>query len=231
VHHNYSVQVACSPKDRWIDVIRRIEFISNVVYDAETKEFREPVASHSIDQPDEAGRAQAPDVLSLASRQMVVLRVLFTRGGVRGTLDATTLDFGASGSYVQFNAKVPAGVRRRWSITSEREYYDQATDTQSGRVIPTQRRTTEAGVQVDCVSGVLPMGKCRLSGTLVVSSFDEGTAKSGVTVPLDLDGERGGWIKVFTFRTLSAGMTASFRKMGLKLSGGADEIDVYLRVD
>jgi hypothetical protein len=223
--------VALSNKDDWAAILRKIEYVHSLVYDPVERALYPATATHGVDAPDDAGRATADDPLSLARRQMVSLKFRFQRVGGNAVVSEDAIGAGANGSRIEFAASLPAGVQRNWEIATERSYFDRVTDTESGRTFDTDRQTESAGVQFDGMASRLPGGFFRLQANLSVSAFERGLDRSVVTVPLDLDGWRGEWVKVFQFQTVSAGLRASFKGMGLNLNAGGDQVAVYARVD
>lgn len=224
--------IPVSPLDNWWSVIKKIEFTVNVTYDSTAKTFHEIVATHEVDGPDEAGRASVDRPLSLALREMVHLRFRFARAGA-GLQTDPSFALSASGEFIDFYAFLPAGVHRPWDVSTERSYYNQAvtTQTNSPNTINTERKTENAGVLFDGLAGTLPGGNFRLKATLEVSSFTGGLDKSKVKIPIDVDGRRGMWVKMFAFKAGSVGLVAKLRGLGLSINGSGDTVAVFVRVD
>jgi hypothetical protein len=107
-------------------------------------------------------------------------------------------------------------------------------------------------VSYEGIAASLPGGDCRATGLLNVQaerSYFEGvrdssnpngsvvvetqrkTVPAGVSVPIDIDGPRRQWHRVFAFSAADVGLQASFRGLGTNFSIGGDRIGVFVRVD
>jgi hypothetical protein len=162
---------------------------------------------------------------------MVVTRFRFARVGAAANFDESTLSASAGGQYVDFQAMIPAGVRRSWVVASEKSFFEGVTNTETGNTVNTERRTEEAGIEFEGIAASLPGGNFRMNATLTVSAFTQSIDRSLITVPIDMDGARGRWLKIFQFRAISGGVVASLRGMGLRVNGSGDNIAVFVRVD
>lgn len=232
MYKDTDTNIPISPYDDWWKIIKKIETICSVTYDAKTKSFREATATHSVDAPDAAGRSTSERPLSQQLRQMIAVKFRFVRGNAGLAFDPVSLS--ASGSMIQQQIIVPAGQSGSFgSADDERYYYEQAvtTSTSTPGVINTERKTDRAGVLFEGVAGVLPGGNFRINATLEVSTFGGDGSKSQVQVPVNYDGERGKWHQIFDFRAGSAALQAKLRGMGLNIKGSADLVMVFVRVD
>jgi hypothetical protein len=211
------------------DLVRLVEYTYSMTYDQDDKIFRRAVATSDVDSPDAAGRATAEDRVDFLRRQTMVLRVCFVHGALGATYNAGSL----SADHVEFAASVPAGVRRPWiNVSTERSSFDTLTDTNSGRTFNTKRTVVPSGVQFDGMVAPLYDGCFRITGNLSVSTFNgNGVDRSIVTDPVEVDGLRGIWLLTTRYRSMSAGLAASLRGIGLKVNGGDDEVAVFVRVD
>lgn len=238
--HELLVQYPPGPTDqsvdvlqgsRWYDVCLAVERATGWIYDTDTKRFLAPAATHSVDTPDAAGRAETDRRLSLSRRQQITLRWRFARIAGNVTEDGG----GVNGQAIDFAASVPQGVFASWSVTQERSYYEGVTDPanpNADTVVRTTKRVVNAGLQYGGLAAVLPGGGCRLDGILSISTFTGlSTDRSVVNVPLQLDGERGKWMRVMVLNTGDAGIRMSFRALGLNLGASADRVVILARID
>lgn len=218
------------------DAITDIERAYNWVYDCDRKVFLEAYATHSVDSPDEAGRSSGINPLTLNARAMVAYRIRFVN--VTGSLSGLGVNngeayFGGGAQYIELGATIPAGVNASWSSTTERSFFNGLTDTQTGETIQTERSTVQSGVTYSGIAGLIPGSKMRLHGALEVSSFtgESGLDRSVIAIPVQVDGPRREWVKVFEYQSLDANAKLAFRNLGLSLGAGASAVAVYVRLD
>lgn len=233
---DFGKPVEVAPVDSYWDILKKIEYTYGLVYNAESRTLVQPVATHSVDAPDAAGRLTNRETpLGWATRDMVWLRFRFVRGSAGVSFDGSNLTIDAAGDYIDTANQVPAGVHKAWgNITSERGYTvgEVTTQTGSSQLIPTTRQSVQAGIQYDGIAAPLPGGKFRCESTLSVSTFDgTGLDRSVVSIPIDCDGERSKWHEVFRMYNLSANLTAAFRRLGLKLGASGETVRIFVRVD
>lgn len=215
----------------WWSVVTVVEGMMGWVYEVDSKMFQRANATSTVDAGDSAGRlGVGGDRLALEPRRMVRISFRF----VRGTISGGSVDLGinAAAQIIQFDAWLPAGVSQTWSSVSERAYFEAAASVDSDRSLPTTRRVVPAGVQYEGVAAVLPGGFCRVDAKLSVSSFLSGLGaeRAVVDVPIQADGLRGTWVRVFQLTGADANVRASLRDLGFQLQGGADCVVVFIRV-
>ena len=97
--------------------------------------------------------------------------------------------------------------------------------------VATTRQSIQAGVQFSGLAARLPGGLFRLDGGLTVSSFiGSDTSRAVVSVPLQIDGERGKWLLVYRTRGAEGNVALAF-KGHIQASAGGSSVAVYVRVD
>ncbi len=221
-------KMALSGDEKIYSIISYIEQMYGWVYDAVTRRFVPAVATHGMDNPDEFGRATGGERVELAARQQVAFGIKLIGGGT--TIDEKQL--AASGQKIEFWGSAPAGLRRSWGQTVERQYTDGAINPQAGGIVQVNTKTKQAGFQADLLIGMLPGQKFRSDSTLSVSSFTgSGVETTTVNCPLQIDGPRRQWLCVYRFTTMDADLRVTFQKLGLKLGAGLNTVSVYLRVE
>lgn len=210
------------------EAIRAVEEALGVVVTRQGR-LERAYASHSVEGPDEAGRATSGERIH-GQRGGSVLRFWFTRGGVGGSSE--TLAAAASGQVYVFSAYALHGVRQNWGQTSERDYTEGSVSTDTGRFVATTRKSVSAGLTVEALVGAVPGRVRRIEGRLTISAFDgPGTTKASVNIPLQIDLEEGERVKVYDLFVGDASIAAALRGLGLKVSAGVDRVSVEVRVD
>lgn len=227
--------VHVAPGHRVRDLLWSIESMTGWVYEPDRQRFRGASATHSEDAPDSFGRPRS-DVVSREPRPMVALGVRFRR--IQGGVSNTVGQFGAAagGLITHFEASIPEGVEAAWASGDERGYTEGIVSADNeagpgGGVVQTTRRTVTSGVNVEAIVARLPGGKCRVDGTLEVSSFSGASLdRSRVSIPLQLDGDRDVWIPIYRFRSGDASLSIFARGLGLRGAIGASDVLVEVRV-
>ena len=212
------------------EVIIEVERIAGWVYDPETKAFYVSSATHSIDEPDTFGRVIGENPAGRVPRSIVSVGVRFTRVSAGVSLESV----GGGGTASEFFGALPDGVQGHWESTSERSFFQTITD---GLGVQSQTKSTRvpisAGIIIDALAARLPGGFFRIDGTLEVSSFSgsNGTDKSQVRIPLQLDAVRHRWIKTTVFLGGDASARLIFRQFGLSVNSTGEAVQVWVKVD
>lgn len=224
----WEVEIASQSRVR--DVIKSIELARGWVFDPETRDFYEPPASHTLESPDEFGRATGERV-GVSSRAMVAVSFMFKRASAGLTPDEISL----GGDGTLFRASIPEGVPADWTSGSERGYFEgvSSPESDSGQVVQTTRQTVSAGIALNAVTARLPGGKFRIDGKLTVSSFTGQTLdRASINVPLQCDGDRGRWIRILTIAGGDIGIRAAFQgSQAIKASASGEALELLIRVD
>lgn len=230
-------QIAVMPGSKAEAVIAEVERVQGWLYDCESQRFVVAYATHPIDNPDTMGRLTHDEPADRSPRLSVAFRIRFV--GFTGNL--STQQLGAGGSYLEFGASVPCGVNSTWSSQQERSYYTGIKNTQTGDNVQTDRSAVSSGVMYSGVGAYLPGMLSRLTGSLSISSFvGDGLDRNTIDIPVNYDGPRRQWVKLFELRQLDASAQITFRNLGLrsilggtlaKLGFGAENVAVLVYVE
>jgi hypothetical protein len=213
------------------DVVAFVETTMGWVYDPPSKRFIRAAATHTVDEPDAFGRPTNTDQrASLERRGLVAMQFRFVKLtlGTQGRAD-----LGAGFEFDRYSVSGPEGVQRPWiNDTEQRGYFQGTTQGLSTISVATTRETIEAGVQLTGMASRLPGNGFRLDGDLSISSFtDTGLDKAQVEVPLQIDGERGKWYRVFVGEGANASVGLALRRFRVDLSAAGSAVAVEVRVD
>jgi len=214
------------------DCIRQIELAFNWVYEPSTKRFYRAWATHSVDSPDAFGRPAVE-----GSRAPLERRPLLSVGFRFRRLDLGLVSHpsGASAgiNLTELAATIPDGVRGEWDSVEERGYFNGITGAGNVQTtVATTRQTVDAGVQFSALAARLPGSCFRIDGALVISTFvGSGLDRSTLTVPLQLDGPRGEWVRAFIVRGGEGSASAALRGLGFQLSASASAVELSVKVD
>ncbi len=217
---------------RIIDAVREIERACGWVYQPETRNFYTARATHEIDDPDAFGNPQNNERASLDARPMVSLSFRFRR--IQAGLSA---DEASAGSVVtQFTATLPDGVRSQWSSVTERSFFegvrDAANPDAQSELVETKRGIVQSGIEVSGIAARLPGFKFRIDGQLAISAFTGGNLDRAVlNLPLQIDAERGQWVRTLIIRGGDVSARAAFRHFDIDFNATGEAIELLVRVD
>jgi hypothetical protein len=210
--------------------VQFVEVTCGWVYDGEAREFNAAVATHAVDEPDAFGRpTNTLDRASLLRRGMVRFQFRFVRLSA-GTQNVS--DVGVGAEFDRYSVTMPEGVLKAWDSTESRGYFEGTTAGLTATSVSTTRRTVQAGIQLQAMAARLPGGKCRVSGTLSVSSFkDTGLDTSQIDIPIEFDGVQGQWARIYVSEGLSGDAGIALRRLNLHLSAAGSAVALEIRVD
>lgn len=232
--------LVCGRETRVKDVVRAVEVRMGWIYDPARKRFYRAIPTHSIDQPDSFGRiGNLTNPAELEPRPVLALafRLIKRSAGLSGQLgDVNTAGVNGAKEYRVVTVAAIDGVQLDWADSSSHSYYNGVVDPSNGsanRLVNTDLRTVSAGVSIHCIAARMPGDLFRIDGQLTLSAFN-GQGIGGqdtITVPLQMDGPRHRWLRLFCSEGNDGAFKATLTKSEGSASVGADCIWVEVRAD